>query len=147
MQKEEPRDQQGPDTPRTGEAIRFLEDPHRLVVGPEHGQVTVYVHGVVTAILSGHTNSLVLQNAEPVFIATVMDFDRLFWSQQGALLRLQGEQVYNLLGSAITLIRGKHLPVWHPRPGIEDVRAVVPILNPRGLAPVDVFQLAIQLGY
>jgi hypothetical protein len=152
MQTEDTRNLEGAGASLAGATRGLLENshrvaPNRLVLGPERDQVTIYAHGVPTALLERHINTLELAVKEPLFVAAVLDFQRLYWTHTGALLRLQGDTVYNIIGSAACVLRGKHLPVWHPRPGMEDVRIVVPRVDPRGLSPVDVFQLASQLGF
>lgn len=126
---------------------RILADPNRVVVGPDSGQVSVYSHGTMTAILDRHFNSLYLVSDDPPFSAQVYDFDALNWTQTGALLRIQGEHTLDILGPAICVLRGKHRPIWDPRPGMDEVRVVVPTFNPQGLRPLEIFQLATRLGF
>jgi hypothetical protein len=147
MQEEDARDLEGTRATDPGGAGGLLEDPNRVVIGPEQNQVTVYAHGVAMAILEKHINSLELAQNDPLFVAAVLDFESLYWTHTGALLRLQGDTVYNILGPSICVLRGQHRPVWSPRPGLDHVRVVVPREDPRGLSPVDVFQLAISLGF
>jgi hypothetical protein len=147
MQEEESEDQQGPLTPRSGATAGVLESPNRIVIGPGQDQITVYANGVATAVLEKHTNSLELASQEPLFYGSVMDFENLYWTQTGALLRLQGETVMNILGPAVCVLRCTHRPVWHPRPGMDGLRLVVPRIDPGGLSTAEVFQLAIQLGF
>jgi hypothetical protein len=116
-------------------------------MGPGPDQVTVYANGVATAVLEKHINTRDLDSSDPMLQARVYDFQSLYWSHTGSLLRLQGEHALDILGPAITVLRGHHRPVYHPRPGINDVRVVLPIYNPMGLRPLEVFQLAMKLGF
>lgn len=109
--------------------------------------MTVYAHGVPAAILEKHLNTLELAQQEPLFVAAVLDFEHLYWTHTGAMLRLQGDTVYNILGPALCVLRGQHRPNYDPRPGMDNVRVVVPRVDPRGLSSVDVFQLALELGF
>lgn len=147
MQKEDARHLQGAHAASAIGTGGLLADPNRVVIGPGQHEVTIYAHGVPMAILEKHINSLELAQRDPVFVASVLDFEALHWTHTGALLRLQGDTVYNILGPSVCVIRGRHRPVWAPRPGIDSVRVVVPREDPRGLSPVDVFQLAIALGF
>lgn len=147
MQKEEPES----DTPASAGSDDttqwILEGAHRVVIGPEPDQVTVYANGVATAVLEKHVNTRDLACVDPVFKARVYDFEVLYWLHSGAMLRLQGEHTLDILGLSICVLRGEHRPIWHPRPGMNGVRVVVPIDNPEGLRPIEVFQLASRLGF
>lgn len=128
-------------------AERVLEDSHRVVLGPGPDQLSIYCNGAVTAVLEKHLNTRDLDSATPMLQARVYDFESLYWSHRGALLRLQGEHVLDILGLSICVLRGDHRPVWHPRPGMTGVRVVVPLFNPLGLQPLGIFQLATLLGF
>lgn len=116
-------------------------------MGPGADQLSVYANGVVTAILERHVNSKELENLDPILQARVYDFRALYWTHTGSILRLQGEHALDILGPAICVLRGSHRPVWHPRPGMDEVRVVVPLFNPQGLRPIEVFQVAMRLGF
>lgn len=124
----------------------LLEDSYRVVQGPERDQITVFANGVATAVLEGHFNTKEFEHTDPEFKARVYDFTRLDWTQVGALFRLQGQHALDVLGPTVCILRGKHRPVWDPRPGMDDVRVLLPLHNPKGLRPLEVFQLAMREG-
>lgn len=148
MQTQESSRQQGPRrTNSDATQDRFLEAPHRIVIGTRPGQVIVIADGVEVAVLDGHHSSGDFYSPEKDFRAAVYDFKELNWTHRGALLLLQGELVSNILGPAICFMRGKHRVPGHPQPGIDDVRILVPLHNPSGLRAVDMFQLARNFGF
>lgn len=116
-------------------------------MGPGPDEITVYANGVPAAVLGRHTNTRDLESEDPMLRARVYDFQALYWTRSGALQRLQGVHALDILGPAITLLRGQHRPIYHPRPGLETPRVVLPTHNPLGLRPIDVFQIAMKLGF
>jgi hypothetical protein len=147
MQEKEPQGDIGAGDTGTAGPARVLENPNRLVIGPEPKTLWVYANGLHTATLEGHFNTLQMLSTKPPFAGSIMDFERLRWTMTGALRRVQGEHVLELIGGTACVLRGKHRDVWHPLPGMDDVRLVVPINNPEGLQPLEVFQLAMRLGF
>lgn len=107
----------------------------------------VYTHNALVATLEGHVNTLAIANASPLFAGKVYDFDQLYWTHTGSVLRLQGVTILDVLGPALVLLRGRHRPVWDPRPGASDVRVLIQLENPTNLSPKEIFELAIALHF
>jgi hypothetical protein len=147
MQTKEPEGHARASGEATDASTRLLENPNRLVVGDDPGTIRVYADGMHTATLEGQFNTLVMRSDAPPFAGTIFDFNLLRWTMNGAMARIQGAHVLDILGHTLVVLRGKHRDVWHPQPGMDEIRVLVPIDNPKGLRPLEVFQLAMRLGF
>lgn len=63
------------------------------------------------------------------------EFERLSWTHTGALLRLQGASLQQLMGPSFVLLSFRERPRWSPRPGLDDVLVAIIDQNPEGLTP------------
>lgn len=147
MQMQEPQSHQGashnPSTRQNG----VLESANRVIIGACPGQVIVIADGAEVAVLEGHHLSGDFYCPENELKASIYDFTELNWTHRGAMLQLQGELISTILGPAICLMRCKHRVAGHPQPGMDEVRILVPLQNPKGLRTVEMFQLARKFGF
>jgi hypothetical protein len=131
--------------PSAAPARWVLEDPTRLVLSDRPGEVLAYVDGTHVATFVGQVSMQDL--ADDGFYGRLFDWSFLYWSHAGTLRRLQGAHCLDILKHAAILVRGTHSDIWHPRLHIADVRVIVPLENPKGLSPLEIFQLAVSLGF
>ncbi len=130
---------------RSPAADRLLESPHRIVVGPAHGQMVVYCDNIEVALLDGHNCSTTFVCTD--FRAAIYDFSALYWTHSATMRALQGEIFSTILGPCVCLLSSKWRPWFHSRPGMDDVRILVPLENPRRLQTLEIFELAKRHGF
>jgi hypothetical protein len=112
------------------------------------------------ALLEGHVNTVeatwkipweegqvVRNSTDQAFAGQIYDFDALHWTHPATISLLQGTKVLDLLGPTVVLLRGLHRERWWPRPGMRDVRLLVPLHNPQKLGHERLFKLAIENGF
>lgn len=99
------------------------------------------------AVLEGHRQSGEFYDPATEVKAVVYDFTELNWTHRGAMLVIQGEVISTILGPALFLLRVTHRVIGHPRPGMDDVRVLVPLQNPQGLQSMELMKLALKRGF
>ena len=104
----------------------FLEDPDRVAY-MQVGETVAHFEGVLPGV---HKYS---QGAK--FI--LYPIGEVWWTHYSAMLLLQGMPVQRLLGPEHILVKGEHLPVYSPRPGMRGVVLANVVENPFDLSSIE----------
>jgi hypothetical protein len=140
MQKPSDAGDGSPRSTATILAAGILADSDRIE--ETRGTYRVYAGGRHTATCVQREQGVsIIYNSVRELRFAVYCFRHLYLEHTGALLFLQGVRLTEVLGKAVCLVKGKPRPVWDPRPGLDDVTLVVPLDNPRGLGPEEVFNI------